>query len=185
MSVVPIVTVPNKVLRVKCTPVSEFNNETLELANNLRDTLKNATNPSGAGLAAPQLGSTKRMIVVNKIDESIEDETACVISTHILVNPVIVKFSQEKSLGWEGCLSIPNAWGKVERAQKIKVESYDESGNKIMLNASGFFARVIQHEVDHLDGILFTDKNRLVGPLHTEEELDKMLNDKRGSQLAG
>ena len=75
-------------------------------------------------------------------------------------------------IGWEGCLSIPNVYGKVKRAKRIKVEYIDEKGEKRKLKAEGFFARTIQHEMDHLDGILFTTK--VIGKTYTEEEMERL-----------
>ena len=173
MAVKEILTVPNTKLNTKCQDVLEFGAETKELAKNIVDTLLEAKNPEGAGLAAPQLGVLKRMCVVRKFTEDKETGELINSTEYVLANPAIVKQSSKKVESWEACLSIPDVYARVERAQKIKVEAFDESGEKFRLNASGFFARVIQHEIDHLDGILITDK--AIGETMTEEQFQKIL----------
>lgn len=179
MAVVKIVQAPDPVLNTKCEEITDFNEETKALAQDLLDTVLEAKDPEGAGLAAPQIGVSKRMCVVRRFLERKDDESASESKNYVLINPVITKFSKEKRLGWEGCLSIPHTWGQVERADKIKVEAFDENGERVRINTSGFFARVIQHEVDHLDGILFTDKNRLVGKAYNDDEFDNLLKEKQ------
>ena len=76
----------------------------------------------------------------------------------VFINPKIISSSKDVALGWEGCLSIPDEYGKVQRPKKVKIKALNEEGEEVRINASGFFARVIQHEIDHLDGILFIDK---------------------------
>ena len=120
-----------------------------ELKKNLIDTLYSR---DGAGIAAPQLGVSVAICVIGKnfTPEKKRDL--------ILVNPVWTKSSLLTAVGEEGCLSVPDVWGKVKRYKKIKVKSLDENGQPINFIAEDFFARVIQHEVDHLRGILFIDK---------------------------
>jgi peptide deformylase len=91
----------------------------------------------------------------------------------ILINPKIVSRSKETETDWEGCLSVPNVYGKVERFQKVKVSALGADGKDIKLKTSGFLARTVQHEIDHLDGVLFTEK--VIGQTITEEELDKIM----------
>lgn len=101
----------------------------------------------GVGLAAPQTGKNLRIIVINSKDGVIG-----------AINPKIVKKSWARVLGREGCLSLPGIFGQVKRHKNITVNYYDIDGKKIKLTAQGMMARVLQHEIDHLDGILFTDK---------------------------
>ena len=101
----------------------------------------------GVGLAAPQIGKNIRLAVINS-----KDGAFCII------NPRITKKSFARELGQEGCLSIPGVFGKVKRHKKIVVTYFDQTGKKIRLAAQGMMARVLQHEIDHLDGILFIDK---------------------------
>jgi peptide deformylase len=91
---------------------------------------------------------------------------------YVLVNPKLISASEDMDIHYEGCLSIPDTYGQVKRHKKIKVSALDENGNEIKINTSGFFARVIQHEMDHLDGILFTSK--MIGKVLTEQELDNL-----------
>ena len=124
----------------------------------------------GAGLAAPQLGVLKRVCIARRFADSDNDTDDVTLEDRVLINPILLKSSQEKVLGWEGCLSIPNSYVQVERAEKIKIEAYDVEGKKFNLNAAGFFARVIQHEMDHLEGKLILDTDRAAGPVLTEED---------------
>lgn len=106
----------------------------------------------GVGLAAPQIGENIRICVIAKMaDKKLKNDL-------ILVNPVWEKISKKKNTDTEGCLSVPNVFGKVIRYSDIHVEALDRTGNKISFDAKKFFARVIQHECDHLNGILFIDK---------------------------
>lgn len=91
----------------------------------------------------------------------------------ILINPKITQKSSETELDWEGCLSVPDRYGLVERYKKIKITAKDLNGNKLKIKAEGFFARTIQHETDHLDGVLFTSK--VVGKTLTQKEFDKIV----------
>lgn len=155
----PIVTVPNTVLDKKTEKIKKFKSaETKQLVKNLRDTLEVASEPEGAGLSANQIGVSKSVCLVrNFFLDPLEPEKELFVE-HVLINPKIVFMSKEEEVGWEGCLSIPNTYGKVPRAHSIKVSYRDETGAHKNLTAEGFFARVIQHEVDHLNGILFTTK---------------------------
>jgi peptide deformylase len=106
----------------------------------------------GIGLAAPQIGENIRLIIIHKdADTSLEDHLA-------MINPKIFSFSKETEISKEGCLSLPGLEEEVERHKKIKVRYIDELGKEQKLKATGLFARVIQHEIDHLEGILLIDK---------------------------
>lgn len=175
MSVVHIIVDPNEHLHKVCEPVVGFNQDLDKLVQNLLDTVRNAKDPIGAGLAAPQINVLKRVCIVRRFADDGNDSNANSLEDRVLINPVLIKSSQEKVLGWEGCLSIPDKYVQVERADKIKVQAFDVKGKKFLLNAAGFYARVIQHEMDHLDGKLITDPDRAAGPVVTEEEFNKML----------
>ncbi len=137
-------TVEDEVLRKKCRPVEEVNDKIRELLKDMADTMYNTGN--GAGLAAPQVGILKRAIVVDMGDGLIN-----------LVNPEILeqKGSQEVI---EGCLSIPGKWGKVIRPAEVKVRALNEKGEEVIITGKKEMAKCLCHEIDHLDGILFTDK---------------------------
>ena len=123
----------------------------------------------GVALAAPQLGESLRLFIVsgralardarNAPDEPDKKEEAAVaLPDQIYINPVMTKLSRAKSDKHEGCLSIRGKWGEVPRAEKATIKAYDEHGRKITRGASGFLAHIFQHEMDHLEGILYTDK---------------------------
>jgi peptide deformylase len=144
MSIRLIVKEPDPVLREVAKEVTKFNDNLKKLLKDMAETMYDA---EGVGLAAPQIGISKRVIVVDVGDENGLVE---------MVNPVIVEQDGEQ-LGPEGCLSIPNLNGDVRRADRIVVEGQNGDGEKFTVHASGYFARAFQHEIDHLNGILFTD----------------------------
>jgi len=129
MALVPILFDPHEKLHKTCEPVVNFGQELKELVQNLLDTLRDAHDPIGAGLAAPQLGVLKRVCIVRYFTDEYSDSDANSIEDRVLINPVMTRASQEKVVGWEGCLSIPDKYVQVERACKIKIEAYDVEGN--------------------------------------------------------
>ncbi|WP_028561502.1 peptide deformylase [Paenibacillus pinihumi] len=144
MSIRIIVKEPDPVLRERAKEVTKFNSNLHKLLRDMAETMYDA---EGVGLAAPQIGILKRVIVVDVGDDNGLIE---------MVNPEIIEKSGEQ-LGPEGCLSIPNINGDVLRYKDIKVKGQDRDGNEIIVEASEYLARAFQHEVDHLNGILFTD----------------------------
>ncbi|MFA6981825.1 MAG: peptide deformylase [Patescibacteria group bacterium] len=172
MAAVAIRTIPDPILRKKTERVHRVDEEVNKLANDLLDTLNEAQEPEGAGLAAPQLGVLKRIIVVREFLPDPKDPQKYFNQDHVLINPKVISSSKETQVIWEGCLSVPDTYGKVERPKKVKVKANDLEGNELRLKATGYFSSVIQHEIDHLDGILFTDK--VTGEMITEEELEKL-----------
>jgi len=147
MSLIPIVTYPNKILRKKSQKISDPASE--EIKNLILDMGETMIKNEGIGLAAPQIGKNIRLFVVNT-KEGIE----------AWINPKIVWKSRYKQIGEEGCLSIPKVFGPVKRFTEIKLEAQNSDGEKISFHAEGLYARVIQHEIDHLDGVLFIDKSK-------------------------
>ncbi len=143
MAIRNIVKVGDDVLRKKSFEVTEFNQRLHDLLDDMKDTVKKA---NGAGLACVQVGLLKRIFVVDVEEGYFE-----------FINPVIISQSGEQ-YGEEGCLSVPNKWGRVKRPAKVVMEAYDRNGNKFRVNAKGFFAKALCHEYDHLDGIIYTDK---------------------------
>jgi peptide deformylase len=172
MAVKKIVTIPDKILITPTLKVEALDAETKQLIVDLLDTVKAARNPEAAGLAAPQIGSNKRICIVREFFVDPNNENRVAAKDYVLINPKIISESKEKDLDIEACLSIPNVYGKVERSKKVKVKALDENGNNIRFNASGFLARVAQHEIDHLDGVLFTSK--IIGKSYTDEELEEI-----------
>jgi len=138
-----IVKVPDPILTKKCRAVDTFDERLWTLLDDMKDTVKDA---NGAGLAAPQVAVLKRVCVVDTEDGYFE-----------LVNPVIIEASGEQS-GLEGCLSVPKKYGTVVRPEKLVVEAQDRFGKKQKYKVKGFTARAFCHEIDHLDGIVYTTK---------------------------
>lgn len=155
-----ILTKEQPTLYKKCRPVTEFNPRLHQLLDDMRDTLKAA---NGVGLAAPQVGVLRRAVLV--IETNVEEgEDEYVIE---LINPEILETSGEQD-GPEGCLSVPGEYGLVKRPMQVKVRAQDRNGNWFEAEGSGLTARCFCHEIDHLDGIVFTSKaERML----TEEEL--------------
>lgn len=178
MSNVRILVVPDPLLTQKCQKVDTIDDETKKLIKNLKDTLESAKDPEGVGLAAPQIGVLQRVCVVKRFVPDPANPHQYKSEIIPFINPKVVEKSRETTLGWEGCLSIPDTYGKVERHKKIKVKTLSEDGEELKIKADGFFARVIQHEMDHLEGVLFTTK--VVGETLTEEELDELLKEEEG-----
>ena len=168
----PILTVPNKTLEKTAEKVREFNEETKKIIQDMLDTLRDAKDPEGAGLAAPQIGVMERIIIARRFYPNPENSEDTLTKEYVFVNPKIISSSKETGLGMEGCLSIPDIYGMVERPKKVKIKALDENGEPIRKTVTGFFGRVVQHEIDHLDGILFTSK--VVGKTYTEDVLVEM-----------
>ncbi|WP_066638760.1 peptide deformylase [Desulfolucanica intricata] len=143
MALYKIVEIGDSVLREKSVPVRNITPNIHKLLDNMAETMYDA---KGVGLAAPQVGVLKRVIVVDAGEGLIE-----------LINPVIVKASGQ-DIDTEGCLSVPGVLGDVPRAAKIVVKGLDRNGQEVQYRARGYMARAFQHEMDHLDGILFIDK---------------------------
>lgn len=143
MAVYQVLTMPNEVLRAKAVPVKTVNSGVIRLLDNMRDTLYAF---DGVGLAAPQIGVSKRIIVVDTGDNLIE-----------LINPEIVSREGEQT-GSEGCLSIPDTVGLVTRANQVTVKGLNREGKEVLYEGEKLLARALQHEIDHLDGILFIDR---------------------------
>lgn len=146
--VLPIITEPNPILRQKAQEINPEKIKSLEIQRLILDMKETVKPAGGIGLAAPQVGLALRLIVIAMPNKNLM----------ALINPQIIKFSLRKQIGEEGCLSVPGKFGIVKRAKIIKVKALDEKGQLIKFKAKDLFARVIQHEIDHLNGILFTDK---------------------------
>ncbi len=144
----------NEILRVISAPVEKIELKAMiTLAENMIKYVKDPDN-GGVGLAAPQIWTNKRVIVV-AIMKTRDDDIGKIIG---MINPIILEHSEECELGSEGCLSVPGEFGDVIRYKTLKVNYIDTKGKEIIMIFSGFTARIIQHEIDHLDGVLFTDK---------------------------
>lgn len=146
MSLLPILEVPDPVLKKPCKPVDGVAPTTLKLMDDMLETMYDAP---GIGLAAPQIGVLERIVVVD-VSEKKDAPLR-------LVNPEITWLSDDKSIHEEGCLSLPKQFADVKRPEQVKIRYLDEHGQQQELTADGLLGRCIQHELDHLDGILFTD----------------------------
>lgn len=134
-------------------PVPSFNTPELHaLIADMRDTMADA---QGAGLAAPQIAVPLRLVIFGGDAPNPRYPDAEVIADTVLINPVLEAIDEERDLAWEGCLSVPGMRGLVPRLLRLHYTGFDEYGNPIDRTVSGFHARVVQHEVDHLDGILY------------------------------
>ncbi len=149
----PILTLPDARLRKTSQPVNTFGQALLEQFTDMEASMRSG--PGGVGIAAPQLGNPWRMAV---IDCTAARHPCCNHGLVYLVNPEITEHSGGEVPGREGCLSVPDWMGTVLRARCIHLKYQDECGETHQIEASGFEARVIQHEVDHLDGVLFIDR---------------------------
>ena len=161
-----IVTLPDPVLRRKAHKVSIIDKDLQVLIEDMIETMRAAP---GVGLAAPQVAQSIRLIVVEYGDEDDEEAPK---KLYVVVNPEIIEVSEEIVTGVEACLSVTGLVGDVERYQKIVVKGLNRYGKPAKIKAEGWLARIFQHEIDHLDGILYTDRaTRVWAPKEEEEHL--------------
>lgn len=165
MAIRTIVTTPDPVLRRKAHKVTVFDKDLQALIDDMIETMRQAP---GVGLAAPQVGVSQRVIVVEYGDDENEEAPK---KLYALVNPEIVAGSEDMVEGTEACLSIPRIQGDVERHDKLQVKGFNRQGKQVKLKLSGWMARIFQHEIDHLDGILFTDRASRVWRIKETEEM--------------
>lgn len=152
MARLPIVQGDVPVLRRKAEKIGKIDDHVRNLAADLHDTLANV---AGVGLAAPQVGVSERVVAIRVPENYLADDQPEIVLT--LINPEIVQASGDQ-YGPEGCLSLPDIVADVPRANKVTVRTLDLDGNRQRIHAEGEFARIFLHEIDHLDGILFTDR---------------------------
>ena len=162
MALRPIVLMGDPVLRKTADPVEAFDDRLRALVEDMFETMYHA---EGVGLAAPQIGLSERILVVDVRDE--DDPQA---GRFALVNPEIVAVSRETEKASEGCLSIPGLEETVERPAVVEVRGFDAEGNPFSVSATDLLGRALQHEIDHLDGVLFLDR---VSPLKRRMLLKK------------
>jgi peptide deformylase len=161
-----IVTLPDPVLRRKARPVTAFDRDLQTLIEDMVETMRAAP---GVGLAAPQVGVPERLIIVEYAEPPEEDEAApegeasvpkpeVKPKLYVVANPVILKASTDLVPGVEGCLSIPGLVGEVERHASIQVNGLNRRGQPVKIRAEGWLARIFQHEIDHINGVVFPDR---------------------------
>ena len=170
MAIREIVTIPEPVLRRKAKPVTDYGPGLQTLVDDMVETMRQAP---GVGLAAPQVGESLRLIVVEyPVDDAKEDSPK---KLYVVANPEIKNVSVETEMGIEGCLSLPGLQGEVERALELRVTGRTRRGQPVRIKAKGWLARIFQHEIDHLDGVVFTDRAvRVWKPTPDEPVLDNV-----------
>jgi peptide deformylase len=152
MALRQIYTVPHEVLKRKARKVTDFGPGLQTLIDDMIETMREAP---GSGLAATQVGELQRVFIAEFGDE---EDPEVPPKLYVFVNPEIKRKSKETVSGIEGCLSVPELVGEVERAEAVTVKAQNRHGQKMKLKAKGWLARIFQHEVDHLDGIVFLDR---------------------------
>ena len=148
MTIKPLIILPDPLLRQVSKPIERFDADTRRLASDMFETMYDAP---GIGLAAIQVGIERRMLVIDVAREGEEKQPL------VFINPTVVASSDERSVYEEGCLSIPDYYAEVERPAKVTVEYFDVEGAKQTVEADGLLATCLQHEIDHLNGVLFID----------------------------
>ena len=184
MALRTIVTLPEPVLYRRARPVKKFDPTLQTLIDDMIDTMRDAP---GVGLAAPQVGISERLIVVEYAEsltptplpegeeQEVRDEKEVKPKLYIMINPEVVKTSEETVMGVEGCLSIPGLVGEVERFSEIQIKGLNRRGQPMKVKAKGWLARIFQHEIDHINGVVFTQRaTKVWKPVTEEEEQDKV-----------
>jgi peptide deformylase len=164
-----IVSLPDPILRRKARPVTRFDANLQTLIEDMIETMRVAP---GVGLAAPQVNVSERLIVVeyaeHEDDEDTEEKPARK-KLYVMANPEIIKASEETVPGVEGCLSVPGVVGEVERFSMIQVKGLNRHGKPMKLKVEGWLARIFQHEIDHLNGVVFPDRATRVWKPESDE----------------
>ena len=155
MAIQPVLRIGDPRLLQVANEVSEFNQPQLDAL--IQDMFDTMAAEDGAGLAAPQIGVGLRVVIFG-FDSNPRYPDSNAVPKTILINPRITNLSAEQEDGWEGCLSVPGMRGLVSRYSRIRYTGFDATGKAIDVDADGFHARVVQHECDHLDGILYTQR---------------------------
>lgn len=168
MAILPVLRFPDERLRTKATPVAEINNDIRAIVSDMFETMY-AEN--GVGLAATQVNIHQRIVVID-VSENKE-------KPYVLINPEIIRKSEDTLINEEGCLSVPGCYAKVDRSIDVTVKALDEHGNEFTLDGEELLSICIQHELDHLNGILFVDylsplkRQRIKKKLEKEARLEK------------
>lgn len=176
MSIKPLVILPDPVLRLVSKPIERIDAPLLKLADDMLETMYDAP---GIGLAAIQVGEPLRMLV---IDLAKEGEPPAPM---VIINPEILDSSDERSVYEEGCLSIPDYYAEVERPAKVRVRHLDREGRQQEIEADGLLATCVQHEIDHLDGVLFIDHISKLKRDMVVKKFKKMAKDRPPAKMVG
>ena len=171
MAIREIVTPPDPVLRRKAHKITNFDKDLQVLIDDMIETMREAP---GVGLAAPQVGVASRLIVI-EYGEGEEEDDQVQKKLYVVANPEIIQASEEVEEGVEACLSLPRLSGEVLRNKAVTVKGFNRHGKPVKIKANGWMARIFQHEIDHLDGILFTDRaSKVWRSAETEEVADNV-----------
>ena len=173
MALLKISRLGHPILRTTALPVAIEEIQTPAFADFVDDMIDTMRESDGVGLAAPQVYASKRIIIIEVKGPHPRYPDQPPVPLTVLVNPQIISHSSELEEDWEGCLSIPDLRGRVPRWKSLEVTALDRTGQPVTLQATGFFARVIQHEVDHLDGLIFMDRMHDLGSLTHLREFQK------------
>jgi peptide deformylase len=180
MAIRDILKMGNPALRVRAEPlIPPFGDEVYQLVQDMRDSLEAV---GGVGLAAPQIGISKSLVIFEVPADRIQREEGEIVEgvpSTVLINPRIEPLSDDTELGWEGCLSVPGLRGLVPRHTHIRYSGLGLNGREISVEARGFHARVVQHECDHLFGILYPERMTDMRYLMYESEVQAFMEDLR------
>lgn len=180
MALRKVASMGNPVLRKKAAPIAEKDITSSEIQTLIQDMIETMFEYDGRGLAAPQVHESIRLVVlVWDFDPKVKPHIMC------LINPVLTPVGDSSSEYWEGCLSVPGLRGLVARPDRVKVQALNEKGKKISFEAEGFAATVLQHECDHLDGILYVDKLKDSKSFAFNKEFEKFLAPEDASESEG
>ena len=169
MAIRKVARMGHPVLREKCVPIEQREITGPEVQRLIRDMLETMVEYNGVGLAAPQVYTPVRLVIAGG-----EEDDQGRPMLRVLINPEITVVDEDEQIGmYEGCLSVPGLRGYVERAARIHVDAYDDRGEKFELDLEGFPAVVLQHECDHLDGILYVDRMTDITKLGFEREIER------------
>ena len=173
MAILKVARMGHPVLRAKARPLQAAEIRSPEVQRLIDDMFDTMHEYQGIGLAAPQIHVSVRLFVAGMAPDAEEEPDPDQVPEMALINPEITVVGRETVEDWEGCLSIPDVRGQVPRARQIVVKAYDRNGKRVEIKASNFMARVIQHETDHLDGVLFFDRMKSFETLTFLEEFQR------------
>jgi peptide deformylase len=171
MSILKVARIGHPAVRARAVDVAPERITAPETQRLIDDMVETMHEYDGVGLAAPQVHVGLRLAVIEVSEE--DDRTDAAVPLMVLVNPVVRPIGDQKVVGWEGCLSIPDLRGKVPRLRRLELQALDRTGKPYQLEASDFLARVIQHECDHLDGSVYLDRMKDARSLSFIDEWDR------------
>jgi peptide deformylase len=175
MAILKVARLGHPVLRSAAEPLTRGQIRSAEVQRLIDDMVETMREYDGVGLAAPQVHSTWRLVVV-EVPAS-EDGARQALPLTVLANPVLTPEGEERALDWEGCLSLPDLRGQVPRFTRVRLEALDRQGRPLTMEARDFAARVLQHECDHLDGVLFPDRMTDLRSLAFQREFERFAAD--------